>query len=178
MAAGGGKGQHWGIQPSPLQIRKLRLGIRLPLLKLSKLVKSAHQVTVRCLWKALPSAGMLSFQPPTRGPSELSKGGHFFRRSCPSTRSRLPLSVRSTHRRRRLADCQPKRPLTAREAAEWEARGQGTSWHCRVHLLATLLLFMCGHVAGLSGQLCLAPRGWTSVPFLTWSTQRQLRAGQ
>lgn len=41
---------------------------------------------------------------------------------------------------------------------------------------AALLLLTPGHLVGPSGQTCLAPRGWTSVPILTLNPQRQLRA--
>lgn len=51
-----------GIQASPLQIRKLRLGISLPLLKLS-----THQVTTGCLWNPSPLLECSPFNP--HGPS-------------------------------------------------------------------------------------------------------------
>lgn len=44
-----------------------------------------------------------------------------------------------------------------------------------VHVAALFLLTL-GHLASPSGQTCLAPGGWTSVPILTLNLQRQLRA--
>lgn len=70
--------------------------------------------------ESLPSAGMLSIQPPWA--LVLSKGEHFLGRSCSPARSKLPLRVHSTHPRRRLADGQPKGYSMAKEAWEWGAQ--------------------------------------------------------
>lgn len=98
---------------------------------------------------------MLSIRPAAVGASELSKGGPFLRGSCLSSGYKRPLSVRSTHPRR-LAGGQPKGHLMTKGST----------------------IQVCRHLAGLSGQLGLAPTGWTSVPILTLSPQAQLRAGQ
>lgn len=164
QAHGCGRRKGSGLEDLALPItnQETEAGDQSASFEMSELVKLTHRVTIRCLWKAPSCAEMLSIQPP-RSRSELSKGGHFLKGSRPSTRSKLPFSVFIASPQKTSCWLSVQGALEEK-APGWEAQDQGSSLVSTVPPHAALLLSTCRHESGLLGQLCLAPRGWTSVP--------------